>query len=126
MPITKVLISQGDALREVGAGRPTQGANAGGVHELAGGAVGLGGVQADFAAVPEDLADGMGQVGDAEIRTVTHVEETALVPDLHGQKTGFGQIIHEEKFPQGRPTPPEGNERIILGMSDVNLAYQSR
>ena len=62
--LQEILIGSADAFFEGDLWRPAQGVEAGGVHELAGCAVGLGGIPMDRSRVSEDSRHRLGQFAD--------------------------------------------------------------
>ncbi|MDT4839327.1 hypothetical protein FQZ97_731150 [compost metagenome] len=88
------------------------------VHELAGRAVGFGGVKADVASEAGDAGDVVGKFGDGHVRPVAHVDvaehglgvlRVAGLGQVHHVHAGGGHVVDKQELTHGRAAAPDGD-----------------
>lgn len=105
--LQKILIGSADAVFEGDLRRPAQGVQSGAVHELAGRAIGLGGIPVDASRVPEQAGHRLGQLADGEFLAGSHVDELFGRVIFHEEDQGIAQVVGMQKFAEGAPVPQQ-------------------
>src|ERR1700737_1744001 len=94
---------------------PTQTFHASDIHQLAGRAVRLGGVEGDASLITYDLANGFGEIPNREVLAGTDIDvrehrlgiaRVSVRTKLHDVQTGLRHIVHIEKFAHWRAGSP--------------------
>ncbi len=96
--VEEPLVGGADAGLEVDLGRPAQVVELGDVEHLAGGAVGLGGVEAQRGVGADDVADHLGEVADGDVHAGADVDVFGVAVVLHEEQAGVGEVVDVEEL----------------------------
>ena len=107
MLVQEPLIGLLDALDEVDAGLPAHAGEGGGVEQLARGAVGLGGIEDEPAAVAHDRGDQPGELGDGEVPAPADIDLLLAAVMAQQEQAGIGQIVDMQELAPWRAGAPD-------------------
>ena len=108
-----------DALFQPGSVPPTETVESGDVHELAGGAVGFGGVEDQIAGEAEDACDGLGELADGDVLACADVDEgrgvfgeedgVGVGVEVEQVHAGLGEVVGVQELAAGGAGAPDGD-----------------
>ena len=131
----KVGIGASNTCAQIHRGLPAHAVQAAHVHQLAGRAVGLGGVPHHFAVKAHHLAHQLGQCLDAQVVPAAHVDQgrvhrqqavKALIGQVHQVHAGVGHVVAVQKLAQRGASAPGGHGGVATLFGLVKLADQRR
>ena len=103
-------------------GFPTEVEELGHVEELAGGAVGFGGVEGEGASVAEDVADGFGELADGDVVSAADIDNVGGVVVFEKEVAGVGEVINVEEFATRSAGAPDEDGGVVGLLGEVDLA----
>ena len=99
--VEEVGVGETDAVLQLGLVGPAEGGGLRDVEELAGGAVGTGGVPLDAAFVADDFGDELGEGLDGELLTGAGIHGFVTAIVVHEEDTEVGEVVDIEELAEG-------------------------
>lgn len=119
--VQEVLVGQAQAVFQLSLVGPAQIGGLGHIQQLAGSAVGLGGIPLDLAGVANDLGNQLGQLLDGQFLAGTSVDRLVAGVVVHQEDAQVCQIVHIQELTQRRAIAPAGNagQVLLLGLMET-------
>src|SRR5690606_21094285 len=113
-----------DAFSQADPRLPAEALEPAAVHELAGRAVGLAGVEGEVSFVADDVLDRLGELADGDVGAGADVDRSGKRDVFEQEQARVGEVVGVEELAPRRAGTPDGHGGAAVHLRLVRLADQ--